>query len=355
MINSRILSKAIQQLQDITGTELTLYGKNGSRITGDTAAGEEEDTSVRELIRSAADSMTIGGTTYLKVYDDDMPVYYLAAAGGQNPEITGRIAVSELQNLLSFSHERMDRNHFIQNVLLDNLLAPDIHSEAKKLKIREDVNRIVYLTETSEKDTDLALQTLKAMYVSTGNEFLTIVDATHIAVVSEITGPDDAAKTAHTLSDMLNAEAMIQVRVAYGLPTNLLDHLSQSYKEAQLAIDVGRIFYPDLHVISYGNLGIGRLIFQLPHSLCELFLRETFDHDVFATLDEETLTTIRQFFDNNLNISETARQLYIHRNTLVYRIEKLQKTTGLDIRRFDEAMTFKIAMMVNNYLKNTQK
>ena len=124
MINSRILSKAIQQLQDITGTELTLYGKNGSRITGDTAAGEE-DTSVRELIRSAADSMTIGSTTYLKVYDDDMPVYYLAAAGGQNPEITGRIAVSELQNLLSsFSHERMDRNHFIQNVLLDNLLAP---------------------------------------------------------------------------------------------------------------------------------------------------------------------------------------------------------------------------------------
>ncbi|MCI6638419.1 MAG: helix-turn-helix domain-containing protein [Lachnospiraceae bacterium] len=354
MINSRILSKAIQQLQDITGTTLTLYEKNGTRITGDMNIADD-DTSVRELIRSAADSMTIGSTTYLKVYDDDMPVYYLAASGGQNPEITGRVAVSELQNLLALSHERMDRNHFIQNVLLDNLLAPDIHSEARKLKIREDVNRIVYLTETDEKDTDLALQTLKAMYTASGNEFLTIVDASHIAVVSEVNGQEAAAKAAHTLSDMLNAEAMIPVRVSYGLPTNLLDHLSQSYKEAQLAIDVGRIFYPDLHVISYSNLGIGRLIFQLPHSLCELFLRETFDHDVFAELDEETLTTIRQFFDNNLNISETARQLYIHRNTLVYRIEKLQKTTGLDIRRFDEAMTFKIAMMVNNYLKNTQK
>ncbi|MGN0362035.1 MAG: PucR family transcriptional regulator [Bilifractor sp.] len=354
MINSRILSKTIKELQDITGTTLTLFGKNGDIITGDKTRAEKENP-VQDLIHSAADSMTIGNVTYLKVYDDDMPIYYLASQGGPNPEMTGRIAVSELQNLLSLSHDRMDKNHFIQNVLLDNLLAPDIHSEAKKLKIRENISRMVYLIETTDKDTDLAMQTLKAMYSTASDVYLASVDASHIAVVSELVRSEDAPKMAHTLADMLNAEAMIQVRISYGLPTNLLDHLSQSYKEAQLAIEVGRIFYPDLHVISYGNLGIGRLIFQLPHSLCELFLQETFDHDVFAELDEEALTTIRQFFNNNLNISETARQLYIHRNTLVYRIEKLQKTTGLDIRKFDEAMTFKIAMMVNNYLKNTGK
>ena len=150
---------------------------------------------------------------------------------------------------------------------------------------------------------------------------------------------------------MMNSEAMLKVRVSYGTVVQELREVSKSYKEATMAMDVGRIFYAEKNVIAYSTLGIGRLIYQLPVNLCRIFIEEIFGGNQVYDLDEETLTTINKFFENNLNVSETSRQLFIHRNTLVYRIEKLQKATGLDIRTFEDAMTFKIAMMVVNYMK----
>ena len=156
---------------------------------------------------------------------------------------------------------------------------------------------------------------------------------------------------ANTIVDMMNSEAMLKVRVSYGTVVQELREVSKSYKEATMAMDVGRIFYAEKNVIAYSTLGIGRLIYQLPVNLCRIFIEEIFGGNQVYDLDEETLTTINKFFENNLNVSETSRQLFIHRNTLVYRIEKLQKATGLDIRTFEDAMTFKIAMMVVNYMK----
>ena len=160
----------------------------------------------------------------------------------------------------------------------------------------------------------------------------------------------DLDDIAHMLVDMLNAEAMSQVRVSYGNPVNEIKSVSRSYKEAKMALEVGKIFYADKNVVPYNNLGIGRLIYQLPIPLCEMFMTEVFGENLPDTFDEETLTTINKFFENNLNVSETSRQLYVHRNTLVYRLEKLEKSTGLDIRKFDDALTFKIAMMVVSYM-----
>ena len=151
--------------------------------------------------------------------------------------------------------------------------------------------------------------------------------------------------------DMMNAEAMMNVRVAYGTIVQELKDVSKSYKEASLALDVGKIFYVEKKVNAYSNLGIGRLIYQLPVNLCRIFIDEIFGDADPAEFDEEILTTVNKFFENNLNVSETSRQLFVHRNTLVYRIEKLQKSTGLDVRTFDDALTFKIAMMVVNYMK----
>ena len=118
-----------------------------------------------------------------------------------------------------------------------------------------------------------------------------------------------------------------------------------------MALEVGKIFYVDKNVIAYSNLGIGRLIYQLPLPLCKMFIKEIFMNTSPDEFDEETLTTINKCFENNLNVSETSRQLYIHRNTLVYRLDKLQRSTGLDLRVFDDAITFKIALMVVKYMK----
>lgn len=163
--------------------------------------------------------------------------------------------------------------------------------------------------------------------------------------------PESLELVANTIVDMMNSEAMLKVRVSYGTVVQELREVSKSYKEATMAMDVGRIFYAEKNVIAYSTLGIGRLIYQLPVNLCRIFIEEIFGGNQVYDLDEETLTTINKFFENNLNVSETSRQLFIHRNTLVCRIEKLQKATGLDIRTFEDAMTFKIAMMVVNYMK----
>ena len=150
---------------------------------------------------------------------------------------------------------------------------------------------------------------------------------------------------------MLNSEAMSSVRIAYGTIISEIQQISRSYKEARMALNVGKIFYSEKRIHAYSRLGIGRLIYQLPVNLCEMFMNEVFTEQMPDSFDEETLGTINKFFENNLNVSETARQLFVHRNTLVYRLEKLQKSTGLDIRVFDDALTFKIALMVVNYMK----
>ena len=191
------------------------------------------------------------------------------------------------------------------------------------------------------------------MFSAKSKDFITAVDEKNIILVKELkTGEsyEDMDKVAKMILDMLNTEAMATVHVAYGTIVNELKEVSRSYKEAKMALDVGKIFYSDKNIVAYNNLGIGRLIYQLPVSLCRMFIKEIFDGKSPDDLDDETLVTINKFFENNLNVSETSRQLYIHRNTLVYRLDKLQKSTGLDLRVFEDAITFKIALMVVKYM-----
>lgn len=204
------------------------------------------------------------------------------------------------------------------------------------------------------KKDNSAMEMLKSLFSSQNGDYITAVDEKNIILIKALEREDDLdtiEKTADMIVDMMNSEAMMNVRVAYGTVVSELREVSKSYKEATMAMDVGKIFYAEKCVISYAKLGIGRLIYQLPVNLCKIFIEEIFGDNVPYDMDEETLTTINKFFENNLNVSETSRQLFIHRNTLVYRIEKLQKSTGLDIRVFDDALTFKIALMVVNYMK----
>ena len=187
------------------------------------------------------------------------------------------------------------------------------------------------------------------------NQHLEEYEKREEAFIEGIENYDDLERLARTILDTLNMEAMSKVRVALGTIVNEIKEVSRSYKEAKHALDVGKIFYSEKNVVAYNNLGIGRLIYQLPLPLCKMFIREIFNGKTLDDFDDEMLSTINKFFENNLNVSETSRQLYIHRNTLVYRLDKLQKATNLDLRIFEDAITFKIALMVVKYMKYMER
>jgi len=355
MISSQVIQTSIDELRAITKVDIYVYDTDGMRVAATEETSELSRNIITGFVTSPADSQVVGGYHFLKIMDDGDVVYILAARGGNDDAyMIGKIAVSQIQNLIIAYKERFDRNSFFQNLLLDNLLLVDIYNRAQKLHVEVEVPRVVYVIETKlEKDSG-AMELLKSLFTGQNGDYITAVDEKHVILIKTLDRddtPEMLEQTAQTIVDMLNCEAMLKVRVAYGTVVRELREVSKSYKEATMAMDVGKIFYAQKNVIAYSMLGIGRLIYQLPVNLCRIFIDEIFGGNQVFELDDETLITINKFFENNLNVSETSRQLFIHRNTLVYRIEKLQKATGLDIRTFDDALTFKIAMMVANYMK----
>ena len=286
----------------------------------------------------------------------------LELGAGFNPEYTGieniymigKMAAFQIQNLLVAYKERFDKDNFIKNLLLDNLLLVDIYSRAKKLYIPVDAQRVVLIIECSAGREDNILEQMRPVFGNNNRDFITAVDENNVIIVKALTENDEMKEIEHytaNLIEWLETEGYSESRISYGTIVQEIKEVSRSYKEAKMAMDVGKIFFDERRVIAYSELGIGRLIYQLPIPLCKMFIREIFGGKSPDDFDEETLTTISKFFENSLNVSETSRQLFIHRNTLVYRLDKLQKSTGLDLRVFEDAITFKIALMVVKYMK----
>ena len=359
MISSQVIRSSIEELRAISKVDLCVWDLEGKVVATTFDAEEITSALIEGFVQSPADSQVIGMHHLLKVLDEDEALFILDARGSsEEAYMLGRIAVSQLQHLIIAYKERYDRNNFFQNLLLDNMLLVDIYNRAKKLHIEAAVPRAVFLVETDkekEKEKDFtATELLNGMFSTQVGDFITAVDESNVILIKELLPEDDYTRVeqvANTVVDMMNMEAMMNVRVAYGTIVGELKEVSKSYKEAKMALDVGKIFYAEKKVSAYNTLGIGRLIYQLPINLCRIFIDEIFGSNVPSELDDETLTTINKFFENNLNVSETSRQLFVHRNTLVYRIEKLEMSTGLDIRTFEDALTFKIALMVVSYMK----
>ena len=355
MISNQILQTNIEGLKGITRVDLSICDTEGKVLASTFTGAEEYESAILTFVDSPADSQVIQGYQFFKVFDEHQLEYILLAKGGSDDVyMVGKMAAFQIQNLLVAYKERFDKDNFIKNLLLDNLLLVDIYNRAKKLHIETNVKRIVFIIETQhEKDVN-ALETVRSLFSTKTKDFITAVDEKDIILVKEVKPGetyDDLEKTASMIVDMLNTEALTRVNVAFGTIVNEIKDVSRSYKEAKMALDVGKIFYVEKNIIAYNTLGIGRLIYQLPLPLCRMFIKEIFDGKSPDDFDEETLTTINKFFENSLNVSETSRQLYIHRNTLVYRLDKLQKSTGLDLRVFEDAITFKIALMVVKYMK----
>lgn len=355
MISSQVIRTSIEELHMITKVDLCVFDLEGMVVASTLNMNDIEPGLITDFAASPADSQVIGTDHLLKIRDEGELIYILVARGSNDEAyMIGKIAVSQIQNLIVAYKERFDRNNFFQNLLLDNLLLVDIYNRAKKLHVDVSVPRVVIIVETkTEKDTT-ASELLSGMFSSQSGDYITAVDESSVILIKALEadeGYEAVEQAAETIVDMMNTEAMLNVRVAYGTIVGELKDVSKSYKEAKMALDVGKIFYIEKKVNAYNMLGIGRLIYQLPINLCRIFIEEIFGYKVPLDFDEETLTTINKFFENNLNVSETSRQLFVHRNTLVYRIEKLERSTGLDIRTFDDALTFKIALMVVNYMK----
>ena len=354
MISNQILQNTIEGLKTITRVDICVMDTEGKTLATTIGNAEEYESAVLAFVDSLADSQVLAGFQFFKVFDEHQLEYVILARGETDDVyMIGKLAAFQIQNLLVAYKERYDKDNFIKNLLLDNLLLVDIYNRAKKLHIETDVRRVVFIIETkNEKDTN-ALETVRSLFSGKTKDFITAVDEKNIILVKELKPNetyDDMTRTAKVILDMLNTEAMTKAHVAFGTIINEIKDVSRSYKEAKMALDVGKIFYSGRNVVAYSNLGIGRLIYQLPMPLCKMFIREIFDGKSPDDFDEETLTTINKFFENSLNVSETSRQLYIHRNTLVYRLDKLQKSTNLDLRVFDDAITFKVALMVKKYL-----
>ena len=354
MISNQILQNTIDGLKSISRVDLCVMDIDGKEVAATTDMGSSTKAAV-EFAASPADSQEIQGYQYFKIFDEQQLEYVLVAGGtGEDVYMVGKMAAFQIQNLLVAYKERFDKDNFIKNLLLDNLLLVDIYSRSKKLHIQTDIPRVVMIVESGNGRDNNALELARANLGSSSRDFVTAVDENNVIIVKELTDREQSReidKSARALSSFLQKEGIRDIRIAYGTVVQEIKEVSRSYKEAKMALDVGKIFFDDREVIAYSELGIGRLIYQLPIPLCKMFIREIFGGKSPDDFDEETLTTIYKFFENSLNVSETSRQLFIHRNTLVYRLDKLQKSTGLDLRVFEDAITFKIALMVVKYMK----
>ncbi len=296
----------------------------------------------------------INGYTYKSFGNNSKAEYAVFVQGNDDyaQRYVQLLAVS-LASIKQYYDEKYDRSNFIKNVIMDNILPGDIYLKARELHFNSDVTRVCLLIKITSKTDVSAIDIIQNLFPDKSKDFVININETEITLVKEIsesTDSKDLEKLASSIVDTLSSEFYTHCVVGIGTAITGIKDLARSFKEAQVALEVGKVFDTERNIISYDNLGIARLIYQLPTTLCDMFLKEVFKRGSIETLDQETLFTIQKFFENNLNVSETSRKLFVHRNTLVYRLEKIKKLTGLDLREFEDAIVFKVALMVKKYL-----
>ncbi|MBR3366388.1 MAG: helix-turn-helix domain-containing protein [Lachnospiraceae bacterium] len=355
MISNQVLQNTIDGIKEISHLEIGVMDAEGREMAVTAPVFADASSMIPDFASSAADAQSTGPFQFFKVMEDQQLEYVIVVYGESDKTLlVGRMAAFQIRGLMAAFKERFDKDSFMKNLLLDNLLLVDIYSRAKKLHIATDAQRVVIIAETGLEKDHGALELVQEYIGTATTDFVTAVDENNVVVVKDLTDMNrtrDIERVCAGIEAHLEKAGLANVRVAYGTVVGDIKEVSRSYKEAKMALDVSRIFFEDSSIIAYNELGIGRLIYQLPIPLCRMFIREIFKDRNPDEFDQETLTTISKFFENSLNVSETSRQLFIHRNTLVYRLDKLQKSTGLDLRVFEDAITFKIALMVVKYMK----
>ena len=356
-MSNSVFQSVILQLKDIPDRVFGVMDSEGCVVSCTDLAtlGERWADAALKVGSSSETMVTFGQKTFKAIVGNSNFFEYAVFCTGDDEAARSfcQLAYIALNDAKTFYEEKHDRGTFVKNIIMDNILPGDIYIRAKELHFSTDAPRAVFLIRQIGHGDVATVDVLSGMFTDKLQDFVVSINETDIAVVKQIspaTTAEELEKMAAAMEDNLRNELSIRTVIGIGTVAEHLRELADSYKEAQTAIDVGKVFDTERSIINYEKLGIGRLIYQLPTTLCEIFLSEVFKKNSIDSLDQETLFTINKFFENNLNVSETSRKLFVHRNTLVYRLEKIKKLTGLDLRQFDHAIIFKVALMVKKYL-----
>jgi len=321
--------------------------------------GERWTDAALKVAGSSDGVVTFNQKTFKPIVGSANFIEYTVFCSGDDEDARSycTVAYIALNDAKIFYEEKHDRGTFVKNIIMDNILPGDIYIRAKELHFATDAPRAVFLVRQLGRTDVATVDVLSGLFPDKMQDFVLSINETDIAVVKQLganLAEDELARIAQSMEDTLRNELFIKTVIGIGTVAEHLRELADSYKEAQTAIEVCKVFESEKSILNYENLGIGRLIYQLPTTLCEIYLSEVFKKSAIDSLDQETLFTINKFFENNLNVSETSRKLFVHRNTLVYRLEKIKKLTGLDLRQFDHAIVFKVALMVRKYLSSRE-
>lgn len=356
-MSSRMFQSVLVQMKEATDRTIGVIDADSNVIScSDTSLiGEKWPETVIRLNSSPDSTIVYDHKTFKTLVS--WSAYFDYAVFVEGDDETARslcvMACVALNGAKTHYEEKHDKGTFVKNIITDNILPGDIYIRAKELHFVTDVPRAVFLVRQDSRADVAAVDVLQGMFPDRQQDFVISINETDIAIIKQIspaTEREELFTIAKQIEETLKTELFIKTVIGIGTVSGHLRELADSFKEAQVAINVGKVFETEKTIIRYENLGIGRLIYQLPTTLCEIFLSEVFKKNSVDTLDQETLFTINKFFENNLNVSETSRKLFVHRNTLVYRLEKIKKLTGLDLREFDDAIIFKVALMVKKYL-----
>lgn len=358
MFSIKLIESGLEDLNRITRADFYLCDENGEVLVNTFSKMEIDKEVIESFFESSAESQNMKGYYFQKLtIEDNERLVLIVYAGGNDGYTLSRIASSEIIHLIGAKTGSKDKIEFFKDILLDNILPVDIEKRAKISKVRENLTRIIYNVQVDEELTDSAYELLNNIFSDNRDDIVIIINEGRIIIVKSISindyedNLDDYIyENANLIVSMINTELMIKAKVTFGRATNDLKKLSEIYKEAVMALEVMNIFYEEKNIASYTSLGIGRLIHQLPEGLCNLFLNEVLGEKA-DKISKDEIEIIDSFFENDLNVAETAREMSMNRTTLIYKIDKLKKKTGLDIRKFEDALTLKIAMMVDKYLK----
>ena len=356
-MSNRLFQSVIHQMKDAVDRVIGVIDETGVIIAcSELVKIGEVRQNIRDELAYTADIVVSGGYTYRPLTNGSKREYIVFVEGEDaEADKTSRLLVVALSNIKNLYDEKYDKASFIKNIILDNILPSDIYIKSKELHFNAEESRVVFLVKFYGKTDMMPFEMLQNMFPDKAHDYVISVGEHDIVLVKEVKAGSenrDIEKIATNIVDTLSSEFYTKVSVGVSTVVENIKDLARAYKESQIALDVGKVFETEKNVVSYENLGIGRLIYQLPTTLCDMFLQEVFKKGSLESLDRETLMTIQCFFENNLNVSETSRKLFVHRNTLVYRLEKIRKLTGLDLREFEHAITFKVALMVKKYLNS---
>lgn len=360
-MSNSVFQSVIVQLKEVSDRVFGVIDTEGSVIscTDVTLLGERWSDAALKVAGAGENTVTFNQKTFKAILGSTNYFEYAVFCTGDDEAAKTYCTMAYicLNDAKVFYEEKHDRGTFVKNIIMDNILPGDIYIRAKELHFATDAPRAVFLVRQVGHGDVATVDVISGMFPDRMQDFVLSVNETDVAVIKQVTvatTDEELERIARGIEDTLKNELFVKTVIGIGTIAEHLRELADSYKEAQTAIDVGKVFDTEKSIINYENLGIGRLIYQLPTTLCEIFLSEVFKKSAIDSLDQETLFTINKFFENNLNVSETSRKLFVHRNTLVYRLEKIKKLTGLDLRQFDHAIVFKVALMVRKYLSSRE-